>query len=128
MTTLTQEGQSGTPPKPFLLRGLTIRALIYGVLLSILLAVADPYIYMVCNGLLAANSTPVGAVFLFAVAVFGFNMLMRGLDNLCGGDSIFGMLKLSAAELVVVYIMMLVTAAIPTFGFSESFFAILAGP
>ncbi|HUV37956.1 MAG TPA: DUF6785 family protein, partial [Planctomycetota bacterium] len=115
-------------PRHGVLQGLTLRALVYGTLLSFFLAVADPYIYMVCNGLLGANSTPVGAVFLFAVVVFVFSMLMRGLDNLCGGASPFGWLKLRASELVVVYIMLLVTSAIPTFGFSETFLAMLAGP
>jgi len=114
------------PPK--ILRGLTLRALIYGTLFSFLLGVADPYMYMVCSAVLCANSTPVGAVFLFAIAVFIFSMLMRGLDNLCGGRSPFGWLKLRAAELVVVYIMLLVTSAIPTFGFSETFIAMLSGP
>ena len=119
---------SPTSVKSVLLHGLTARGLIYGTLFSLLLAVADPYIYMVCAGLLAGNSTPVGAVFMFAVAVFAFNMLLRGLDNLCGGKSLFGKLKMTAAELVVVYIMMLVTLAIPTLGFTESFIAILTGP
>jgi len=123
---------SGSPiddsRRSVVLRGLTVRALVYGSLFSILLSVADPYIDMVCSGFLCANSTPVGAVFLFAAAVFLFNLLMRGLDNLSGGHSVFGVLKLGASELVVVYIMMLVTSALPTFGFSESFFAMLSGP
>jgi hypothetical protein len=128
MTDVGKAAEGRAASKSFLLHGLTARALIYGIILSVFLALADPYIYMVCGGLLAANSTPVGAVFMFAVVVFVFNMLMRGLDNLCGGRSVFGVLKLNAAELVVVYIMMLVTLAIPTFGFSESFFAIISGP
>ncbi len=110
------------------LQFLTVRALIYGTFFSILLAIADPYVYMVCKGLLCSNSTPVGTVFLFAVALFVFNMLLRGIDNLLGGDTIINWFKLRASELVVVYIMLLVTSAIPTLGFSESFVAILTGP
>ena len=114
--------------KEVLLHGLTARGLIYGTIFSVVLGLADPYVYMVCSGMLAANSTPVGAVFMFAVAVFVFNMMMRGLDNLLPWARVFGRLKMSAAELVVVYIMMLVTLAIPTMGFTESFIAILTGP
>lgn len=127
MSQLITPADVGKPPG-LVRSGLTVRALIYGTLFCILLAMADPYMDMVCGALLCANSTPLGAVFLFAVVVFIFSMLMRGLDNLLGGNSLFGWLKLGATELVVVYIMMLVTSAIPTFGFSESFIAMLSGP
>jgi len=128
MASLMTGAQLESERAPVALRGITIRSLIYGTLLSGLLAALDPYVAMVCSGWLCANATPVGAVFLFAVAVFIFNMLLRGLDNLCGGHSPFGWLKLRASELIIVYIMMLAASAIPTFGFSESFFSILGGP
>jgi len=128
MSDLTTSESQGQPPRPFLLRGLTLRALICGTFFSLFLSLAAPYVNMVCGGAVAANMTPVGAIFLFTVVVAVFNMLMRGLDNLCGGDSFFGDFKLSAAELVVVLIMLLVVAAIPTYGFTESFVTILTGP
>ncbi len=128
MTQSALPASQAPPLKEFLLHGLTARGLIYGTLFSIVMALADPYIYMVCSGLLAANATPVGAVFIFAIAVFVFNMGLRGLDNLFGGGTLFGVLKMSSSELVVVYIMVLVTLAIPTLGFTESFIAVLTGP
>lgn len=114
------------------LKGLTLRALVYGVLCTAFLCVAAVYVNIVMDGLLAGSATHVGVVAIFAVVVFAANMAMRGLANIFGRDSLLGRffnaLKLSGGELVVVYLMILVASAIPTLGLMENLIPTMGAP
>ncbi len=89
----------------------TPRAILVGMICSLILGVADPYANMIIKGsFLGSNFTPIGVVFLFAVVVGVLNTILR---------SVHSAKALSPGELAVVYIMSLIASAIPSYGLTE---------
>lgn len=89
----------------------TPRALLIGMVCSLILGVADPYANMIIKGsYLGSNFTPIGVVFLFALVTGVINTVLRSLHP---------RIALSAGELAVVYIMSLIASAIPSYGLTE---------
>lgn len=97
--------------------GFSVRAILTGVLLSLVIAVGAPYGNMVIRGsYMAIDFSTAGAIFLFFVLV--------GLLNVLAG-ALWRPLALERRELLVVYIMMIVASAIPTMGLSEYLLTII---
>jgi len=91
--------------------GVTWRAILLGLACTGILAVATPYTNLVMAGSnLGINYLPVGPVLFFLFLVAGLNTLLRRLRHAWA---------LSGRELLVVYIMMVVSAIMPTRGFLE---------
>ena len=100
--------------------GLTFKAFLTGAVFSFILGVGAPYGNMAIRGSYMALdfSTP-GALFLFFVLVGGVNVLLGAIHR---------RLALNRAELVTVYIMLIVASAIPDMGLSEYLLPIIAAP
>ncbi|HUT75415.1 MAG TPA: DUF6785 family protein, partial [Armatimonadota bacterium] len=82
--------------------GVTWRAILLGLACTGILAVATPYTNLVMAGSnLGINYLPVGPVLFFLFLVAGLNTLLRRLRHAWA---------LSGRELLVVYIMMVVSA------------------
>ena len=100
--------------------GFTVRALILGTILAFFINLACPYSVAVMNTAgLTSDYITAGAVFLFFVLVAGLNTLLKALHRPWG---------LTPQELLVIYIMMIVASAIPTWGLVTNLLAILTRP
>lgn len=98
-----------------------LKTIITGVFFATLLVVMDNYSYHVVRGsCLAIDHMSAGAIFLFFLAVFLLNPLLRRLS---GGRFLF-----SPPELLVVYIMLMVAASVSTMGLGSQLLPILATP
>ena len=99
--------------------GITVRAVVVGALMSLIIGAVVPYTNMIIDGAVMAHnfSTP-AALFLFFV--------FTGLINVVLGLLRPG-LALRRPELAVVYIMGMIATAIPTIGFTENLLPIIAG-
>ncbi|MEW6357796.1 MAG: DUF6785 family protein [Planctomycetota bacterium] len=101
-------------------RGFTLRSLVIGAVLSFLLNVACPYCVLIMkNAGLTSDYITAGAVMLFFVLVVMLNPLLK---LFCPRHA------LSAAELVLIYVMMIIASAIPTWGLVTNMFHILTRP
>ena len=99
--------------------GITVRSLITGVVMAICISVGTPYGNMVLRGsYLAIDFSTAGAIFLFFILVF-FVHTALGL--------IHPRLGFTRAELIVVYIMAIVSCSIPTMGLTEYLLPIISG-
>ena len=99
--------------------GITVRSLITGVVMAICISVGTPYGNMVLRGsYLAIDFSTAGAIFLFFILVF-FVHTALGL--------IHPRLSFSRPELIVVYIMAIVSCSIPTMGLTEYLLPIISG-
>lgn len=100
--------------------GFTIRAFIIGTALAFFIGVAAPYGNMIIRGsYMALNiSTPI-AFFIFFVLVGGVNVVLRLLRVSW---------VLQPAELVLIYVMMIIAATVPTKGFTEAWLPKITGP
>ncbi|MBM4030953.1 MAG: hypothetical protein FJ291_04110 [Planctomycetes bacterium] len=100
--------------------GFTIRALAIGTALSIFLNIACPYVVLVMQVAgLTSDYITAGAMMLLFVLVLVVNPLLKLL---------FGRHALSATELLLIYTMMIVASAIPTWGLVTNMFHILTRP
>ncbi|MBM4043315.1 MAG: hypothetical protein FJ290_32910, partial [Planctomycetes bacterium] len=100
--------------------GFTVRALAIGTVLSVFLNIACPYVVLVMRVAgLTSDYITAGAMMLLFVLVLVVNPLLKLL---------FGRNALSAAELLLIYIMMIVASAIPTWGLVTNLFHILTRP
>ena len=90
--------------------GFTLRAFLIGILLCLCISTGTIYANTIIRGTFMAwaFSNPV-ALFLFFYLVLG-NILLAGIHR---------SLALEAQELVLIYVMMLVSASLPTFGLVE---------
>ncbi|MBI2506458.1 MAG: hypothetical protein HYW07_24850 [Candidatus Latescibacteria bacterium] len=103
-----------SPPR----RGVTVRALLLGVLGCLAIAVGEPYGVLVLRGSpLAADFSAGAALFLFFVLTLLLNPLLR----------LLGSAGLHPGELATVYIMMIVAAAIPSWGFTMNLIPLMGG-
>lgn len=101
-------------------RTFTFRAFLVGTLLSIIVVVMSQYSVNVIHGsYLSIDHMPAGGIFLFFVLVCA---LLPAVKCFCTRWDF------SAAELIVVYVMILVTSSIATMGLGSQFLAMLAGP
>ena len=100
--------------------GFTTRALVIGVILSVFLNLACPYTVLVMHAAgLTSDYITAGAMMLLFVLVLLVNPVLKLL---------FGHRALSSAELLLIYIMMIVASAIPTWGLVTNMFHILTRP
>lgn len=99
--------------------GLTLRAVLLGIALVVLVNLGAPYsLHVVHSSLLASDYMPLGALFPFFVVVV-FNVLLKGINP---------RYALHPAELIVVFVMALVGSSIPTYGLSGYLIAIISAP
>ena len=108
----TPPGQIG--PSPF-----TPRAFVIGSLLSVFLAFACPYtVFLHHTAGMAADFITAGAVFLFFLLTFCINTSLGWIRP---------SLALRPVELILVYTMMTVASAIPTWGLMANLLPVLPG-
>ena len=101
-------------------RGFTVRALLIGTVLSIFLNIACPYSVLVMQVAgLTSDYITAGAMMLLFVLVLVVNPLLK---------LVLGRNALSTAELLLIYVMMIVASAIPTWGLVTNLFHILTRP
>lgn len=97
---------------------MTKRAVIVGAILSLVLAAGEPYgVGLVRGSPLCADFSTGFAVFLFFLVTFG-NLLLRKINP---------RLAFATGELAVIYIMMIVACALPSWGFTMNLVAMMAG-
>jgi len=100
--------------------GFTVRALLIGAALSVFLNIACPYSVLVMQTAgLTSDYITAGAMMLLFVLVLIVNPVLKLL---------FGRNALSTHELLLIYIMMIVASAIPTWGLVTNMFHILTRP
>ena len=97
--------------------GISLRAIIVGALLCIVLALAAPYNLTTVRGsYLAGDHDASGALALFFIFVAGINFLLRLISRNAQSGSLLSRLPFSRSEMLVVYIMLVVASALCTFG------------
>ena len=100
------------------LPSVSLRAVILGLPLALVIAVGDPYGVLVVRGsALAADFSTGAALCLFFFVVLLINPVL----------SLLRRTRLRRGELVTVYIMMIVAAAIPSWGFTLNLIPLMAG-
>ncbi|MFA6111567.1 MAG: DUF6785 family protein [Candidatus Latescibacterota bacterium] len=98
--------------------GVSLRAVILGGFMCLAIAVGEPYGVLVLRGSpLAADFSTGAALFLFFLLTFLVNPTARLLTGS----------RLHRGELATVYVMMIVAAAIPSWGFTMNLIPLLAG-
>ena len=98
----------------------TMRALVLGALLAFFLNLACPYTVLVLqNAGLTSDYITAGAMMIFLLIVGLFNPLLKVVRRSWA---------LRTSELVVIYAMMIVASAIPTWGLVTNLFHILTRP
>ena len=100
--------------------GVRVKAYLIGALLSIIVIFMAHYSISVVHGsYLSIDHMPAGGVFVFFVLVLLLNPLMSLMKKTHG---------LNPGELLIVYIMLLVTSSITTMGLGASLLPIIAAP
>ena len=98
--------------------GVSMRAVAIGSLLCLIIAVGELYGVLVVRGsAMAADFSTGGAIFLFFLLVLLINPVLH----------ILGRSGLQRRELVTVYMMMIVAAAIPSWGLTVNLIPLMAG-
>ena len=106
--------EHNTSPKSF-----TLRAFIVGAIAAFFLAIACPYtVFLLHTAGMAADFITAGAIFLFFILTGVVNSVLRLLRRSWG---------LRSGELIVVYAMMIVASAIPTWGLMANLLPVLPG-
>ena len=96
----------------------SVRALAIGLAACVLISLAFPYENLVIKATRPANtSLPYGSIFVFFLIVVGLNPLLRLFRSALRRD-----------ELVVVFVMILISTAIPTWGLMAQLLSIIPGP
>ena len=104
-------------PRP---QGITLRAVVLGLLTMILFAFVTPYNdYYLKGTFVTGNHFPLGAVFVFMVLVLVVNTILRKL---------WPEAQLSPSELIVIWCMMIVASGIPSSGLMRYWFSLQVGP
>ncbi len=97
--------------------GFRLRALVVGALLCLVIGAVFPYALLAMNTAgMSSDYITAGAVFLFFLLTAFFNPLLKALPGSWG---------LSRAELVTVYVMLLIASAIPSWGFTANLIPML---
>ncbi|MDP7206692.1 MAG: hypothetical protein QGH11_14050, partial [Pirellulaceae bacterium] len=98
----------------------TLRALTLGAVLAFFLNLACPYSVLILrNAGLTSDYITAGAMMIFFLVVGLFNPLLKFA---------YRPLALQTSELIVIYVMMIVASAIPTWGLVTNLFHILTRP
>ena len=98
----------------------SVRSLVIGTLLAFFINLACPYSVLVLqNAGLTSDYITAGAMMIFLLLVGLFNPLLKML---------YRPWALRAGEMVVIYVMMIVASAIPTWGLVTNLFHILTRP
>ena len=101
-------------PSPFTLKGLLV-----GALLSLFIGIAAPYaIFMIQGSMMTLNISSPAAIFLFFVFTLFINV---------GLGLIGRRLALGRADLVLVYIMLLLACSVPTMPYVASLITVISG-
>jgi hypothetical protein len=98
--------------------GVSGRAVLLGLLGSLIIAMGEPF------GVLVLRGSPMGADFSTGAAIFLFLPLTLMLNPLV---RLLGWPALRRGELVTIYIMMIVAAAIPSWGFTLNLIPLISG-
>jgi hypothetical protein len=99
--------------------GLTLRSFVVGTGLAFFLSIACPYTVLVLHTAgMAADFITAGAIFLFFLFAGGVNALLKLVRRSWA---------LETPELMVVYIMLIVASAIPTWGLVANLLPIMTG-
>lgn len=97
----------------------TIRAIVIGLICSILIGIGEPITVLHIHGSpMCADYSTGAAVFLFFILVFGINLLLKKFSS---------RLYLKGPELITVYIMMIIACAIPSWGFTMNLIGLIGG-
>jgi len=97
----------------------TIKGFIVGALFSLFVGIAAPYAVIVLQGsYMAINSSSPGVIFLFFILVFFINVLLSLIRR---------QFALSKADLVLVYIMLLLASTVPTQAFVGYLIPVISG-
>ncbi len=100
--------------------GLTLRSVLIGVVIAIIINMWGPFsIYRLHSSLITDDYMPLAVVFLFLLVVVVLNVLFKLVNPKFG---------LSGSELIIVFIMGLVGASIPTYGLTGHLIATIAAP
>jgi hypothetical protein len=100
------------------LRGVSLRAVLLGALFSLVIAAGEPYGVLVLSGSpMAADFSAGAALFLFFLLTFLINPIAQKFTGAA----------LRRGEMATVYIMMIVAAAIPSWGFTMNLIPLLGG-
>ncbi|HIG18026.1 MAG TPA: hypothetical protein EYQ31_12495, partial [Candidatus Handelsmanbacteria bacterium] len=102
-----------------LVRGVTFRAVLIGALLVAVISVVSPWAVLVVKGSqLTSNAIPIIAVFLLFAVTAVAQPILRQLSR---------KLAFRRAELITVYVMMLVGSVVVTTGFTGTFLSVITG-
>ena len=97
--------------------GISVRSIIVGALLCVILALALPFnLTMVRGSFLGGDHDAPGALALFFLFVAGINLLLRLISRNAEPGSPLSRLPFNRSEMLVVYIMLVVASALCTFG------------
>ena len=100
--------------------GLTLRSALVGLTVVAIVNIWGPFsIYRLHSSLITDDYMPLALVFLFLVVVAGLNVILKLINR---------NFALSTSELIVVFIMGLVGASIPTYGLTGHLIATIAAP
>lgn len=106
--------------EPIVRQGITFRAVMVGLLLVTFLCAVTPYTDLVSTGsAIACSHMPIGVLTLFILLMVIVNPILRRLPLAKPFNS---------AELITIYVMMLVAAGIPSFGLTEYLFPVVTAP
>lgn len=120
MTHRSDTSVTGPQATPYAGSGLTRRAVLLGLLLVALVNVADPYfLYVVHSSLIASDYMPIGVLFPFFLVVTVVNAIVKRVSP----GSAF-----HPPELMIIFIMSLTGASIPTYGLSGYLISIISSP
>lgn len=99
--------------------GVSIRSVAAGVVGVVIVAIGFPYVEYVVQGTRPANTAiPFGVIFLFAVVVATLNPLLAFICKRW---------QLQRSELLVIFVMLLIASAIPTWGLIGQLIPIISG-
>ena len=102
-----------------LVNGTTLKAFIVGILLSALIGAGEPYmVFVVSSTGFCSDFICAGAIVLFFVLAGLINVILGLLSR---------KIALNNSELIVVFSMMLVACAIPSWGLMSNFVPIMSG-
>lgn len=100
-------------------RGVTPKAVLFGLVLVGAISVISPWAILVVKGSqLTSNAIPIIAIFL----LFLVTAVLQPLLRLLGDRGLF-----TRAELITIYVMMLVGAVVVTTGFTGTFLSVITG-
>ena len=109
--------------------GITIRSILVGAVLCVVLSVAAPYnITNLQGSFLALDHNATGAIALFFIFVAVANLLLRLVAKACGNGPLISRLPFRRAEMLTIYVMLVVSGALCTMGLGVQLPPIITAP